>query len=304
MRPPLQFNAADWWKGFNASRLKRGCSAEWRRGFEDAREVDHRLNMKAAKGREPYNPDLCVNCFEPIPTKRIISALTCCNACQQIAEGVRSLRRWVRRAGNVLNMDVIAQRPRFVCCAVSKDGYDKRARSIPSELRELVFQRAGYECELCGRFLGNSAESTLTIQHMRGASNALADLKSYCRQCNNIAGSRFVTARQLAGYNEEELVRLNPFDVGNPDAFREPHIEILMREIEHRVLADAPLLPCDDADEWKNRFKEHQALAARLHQGKTRYRCEARLLQVKTRHCCQAPPDKRYPNRSDRRRET
>lgn len=289
MRPPLQFNAADWWKGFDASRLKRGCSAEWRRGFEDAREVDHRLNMKAAKGREPYNPDLCVNCFEPIPTKRIISALYCSNACQQIAEGVRGLRLWAPRPGNVLNMDEIAQRQRFVCCAVSKDGYDKRVRRVSDKLRESVFQRAGHKCELCGGSPGKPFEFMLTIQHMRGASNDPMDLKAYCRQCNNIAGSRFATARQLAGYNEEQLARLNLVKVENPDELREPHIEVLMREIKLRVLADSPLLPCDDADEWKNRFKEFQAKrsdyieAKRAIAAKPRYSTSKRAIAAKAR---------------------
>lgn len=252
-------NVADWWKGFNASGLRRGRSAEWRNGFNDAREVERRLNVKAARGREPYNPNLCVNCFEPIPTNRRISALTCCTACQQIAEGVRGLRRWASDPENVLNMDEIDQRQRLVCCAVSKDGYDKRARSIPPELRDHVFQRAGYKCELCGRPHGNSFESMLTIQHMRGASNDPVDLKAYCRQCNNIEALRVVTPRQLAGYNAEQLARLNLIEVENPDALREPHIEVLMREIKLRVLAAAPILPCDDADAWKDRFREFQA---------------------------------------------
>jgi hypothetical protein len=46
--------------------------------------------------------------------------------------------------------------------------------------RHYVFERAGYKCELCGRSHGNSAESTLTIQHMRGVSNDPMDLKAYC----------------------------------------------------------------------------------------------------------------------------
>ena len=251
-------NVADWWKGFNSSDLKRGRSADWRNGFNDAREVERRLNMKAARGREPYSPNLCVNCFEPIPTNRRISALTCCIACQQIAEGVRGLRRWVSHPEHVLNMDEIDQRQRFVCCAVSKGGYDKHARNIPRELREIVFQRADYKCELCGRPHGNSFESMLTIQHMRGASNDPADLKAYCRQCNTIAGLRFLSPRQLATYNEEQRARLNLVEVEDPDALREPHIEVLMREIKLRVLATAPILPCDDADAWKGRFRELQ----------------------------------------------
>jgi hypothetical protein len=139
-------DVAEWWKGFNASTLKRRCSTDWRRGFYDAREVERRLNAKAEKGRQRYNPALCVNCFEPIPVNRRISALTCCSACRQIAEGVRGLRRRVRDPGNILNMDEIDQRQRFVCCAVSKDGYDRRARIISSELREHIFERAEYKC--------------------------------------------------------------------------------------------------------------------------------------------------------------
>lgn len=252
-------NVVDWWEGFNALSLKRGCSAEWCNGFNDAREVERRLKKKATRGQEPYNPNLCINCFEPIPADRSIAALTCCTACQQIAEGVRGLRRWVSNPDNTLNMDEIDQRQRFVCCAVSKDGYDKRARSIPPEMRAYVFQRAGYKCELCGRPHGNSLESMLTIQHMRGTSNDPADLKAYCRQCNTIEALRFVTPGQLASYNAEQLARLNLVEVENPDALREPHIEVLMREIQLRVLAATPILACDDAESWKDRFRELQA---------------------------------------------
>jgi hypothetical protein len=251
-------NAADWWKGFNASSLKRRCSVDWRNGFNDAREVERRLNVKAAKGRAPYNPILCVNCFEPIPSNKRTDALTCCRACQQIAEGVRGLRRWVSFPGNVLNMDEIDQRQRFVCCAVSKDGYDKHARSIPPELRDFVFQRAGYQCDLCGKPQGNSLESMLTIQHMRGASNDPDDLRAYCRQCNTIEALCMVTSNQLASYSPEQLARLNLVEVENPDALREPHIEVLMREIQLRVLAAAPILPCDDSDAWKDHYRVFQ----------------------------------------------
>jgi hypothetical protein len=100
----------------------------------------------------------------------------------------------------------------------------------------------------------------LTIQHMHGPSNDPADLKTYCRQCNTIEALRFVTARQLVGYNAEQLARLNLLEVKNPDAIREPHIEILMREIRLRVQARVPVLQCDDADGWKTRFKRLQTL--------------------------------------------
>ncbi len=139
-------------------------------------------------------------------------------------------------------MDEIDQRQRLVCCAVSKDGYDKRARTISPGLREFVFGRAGYKCEMCGRPGSISFESMLTIQHMRSASNDPTDLKAYCRQCNTIVGLRIVTPRQLASYSAEQLARLNLIEVENPDAVREPRIEVLMREIQLRVLAAAPVL--------------------------------------------------------------
>lgn len=252
-------SAAEWWKGFNASRLRRGCSAGWRSGFDDARDVERRLEGKAATGQKPYNPDLCINCFGPIPSVRQISALMCCDACQQIAEGVRGLRRWVSKPGNVLNMDEIAQRQRFVCCAISKDGYGKRARQVSPDLRDNVFKRAGYRCELCGRPRGNSFESMLTIQHMRGSSNDPSDLKAYCRQCNTIEALRFVAPSQLGGYSAEQLKKLNIVVIKNPDALREPRVERLMREIQLRVLSDTPVIPCDDASAWKHRYGHLQA---------------------------------------------
>jgi hypothetical protein len=95
-------NVADWWNGFNAPDLRRGCSVDWLNGFKVARAVECQLDLKANSGREPYDPDLCVNCFDLIPYRRRSSALTCCTACQQIAEGVRGLRRWVTDPSQVL----------------------------------------------------------------------------------------------------------------------------------------------------------------------------------------------------------
>jgi hypothetical protein len=51
-------NASEWWKGFNTPTLKRRCSTDWRRGFNDAREVERRLDAKATNGGQRYNPAL------------------------------------------------------------------------------------------------------------------------------------------------------------------------------------------------------------------------------------------------------
>ncbi len=142
---------------------------------------------------------------------------------------------------------------------MSKEGYDKSARSVLPELRDAIFQRAGHKCERCGRPEGDTYESMLTVQHMRGTSNDPADLRAYCRQCNNIDSLRLVTPRQLVGYSAEQLALLGYVGVDDPDAFREPHIEVLMREIELRVRSPTPMLPCDDADTWKDLYKELQA---------------------------------------------
>jgi hypothetical protein len=87
-------------------------------------------------------------------------------------------------------------------------------------------------------------------------------LKAYCRQCNTIEALHIVTPGQLATYNAEQLARLlarlNLVAVENADAFREPRIEVLMREIQLRVLAPTPIIPCDDADGWNDHAKKLQ----------------------------------------------
>lgn len=259
-------NPADWWKGFNASAAASSVSMDWRNGFSDSCEVERQLNRKVALGRKPYDPKLCVNCFEPMPASRRSSALTCCNACRQIAEGVRGLRRWVQNPSNVLDMDEIHQRQRFVCCASSKDGYNTEARKITLELRNFVFNRSAYHCELCGRANGNSSESSLTIQHVQGNSNDPSNLKAYCRQCNNIEALPFWTPLQVSGYKTEQLAKMNssqarkgPVESESRSQYREPRIEILMREIMLRVQASTPLLPCDDPDAWAPQVLTFQA---------------------------------------------
>ena len=124
-----EYCTKNWWQGFNASEIgRRKRPPDWLAGFEAARVVERRLDAKRALASNGYDPRLCVNCLEPMPDGARVTALTCCNACQQIAEGVRGLRRWVSYPGEVLNMDEISQRQRFTLCAISRDGYDKRGQ--------------------------------------------------------------------------------------------------------------------------------------------------------------------------------
>ncbi|HLO85099.1 MAG TPA: HNH endonuclease [Nostocaceae cyanobacterium] len=56
---------------------------------------------------------------------------------------------------------------------------------IPLEVREFVFQRDKYQCQSCGKVVG---ETQLTIDHIiplaRGGQNDISNLQTLCLTCN------------------------------------------------------------------------------------------------------------------------
>ncbi|MHB8883930.1 MAG: HNH endonuclease [Methylovirgula sp.] len=255
----------DWWQGFNAAKKRKKTSESWLQGFEHARAVKEELERKIEVLRNGYDPAICPNCAEPMPKDARATKLFCCNSCTQISETVRGLRHWLKNnPREELDIDSIASRQRLILCAVSPKGYERNKRRVPPEVRDFVFKRADYKCERCGRTPGNSRESQLTIQHMRGNSNDPKHLKAYCFQCNSTDKLPVLTERQLESYSEKELglLGLKPVSKADADALREPHIEVLMREVKLRVLAEEPLLPCDD-DTWGSKEKRKARQQAR-----------------------------------------
>ena len=127
-------------------------------------------------------------------------------------------------------------------------GYPEQARRLSPQIREEVFRRAGGRCENCGRLLdldGTSGDpdAVATIQHVKGDSSDLSNLKAFCRRCNTTdAQSRFV-----------------PVVPGSPEAE-------LAAELRTRWSAPEPIRVCDDDQRWKGIWRdlEREAKAAIL----------------------------------------
>jgi len=185
----------------------------------------------------PFRPGLCVNC-----DSADVSAarpLYCSESCSQTADLVRYVRAR-RRDGTESRAD-IREAIQMRTAHVLAGGYPQAARRVRTEVRALVFERAGGRCESCGvelDFENLNGPTGATIQHVNGSSGELANLKAYCRRCNNMdAQSRFV-----------------PVDLGSTQA-------ALLGELQARWDAPVPLRVCDDDQHWKATWRAFSAEA-------------------------------------------
>ena len=215
-------------------------------GWYDAAALCEVIDRKSALSDKPYDPALCLNCFEPIESTNPLK-LYCSRACAQTAEKVRELRRWRKTNGDFDIHEMLATVSRAISIAFS-GGYDKRTRQIKPDIRQFIIERAGLKCEQCGVPFGDGSHKA-TIQHMRGSSNDPSDLRAWCWQCNTLGPLRIVSAEMLRAYSPEQLERLQYSSADNADALCDPELEIVLREIDLRVKADEPICRCD-SERW------------------------------------------------------
>jgi 5-methylcytosine-specific restriction endonuclease McrA len=189
----------------------------------------------------------------------------CSELCQEMAELIRYVRA-CRGDGRISQPDVkVAIRTKLAL--VLGGGYPEMARSVPDDVRAAVYERANWLCEECGATLlrftqrrgegghvertffrlsdGEPAEADLdavaTIQHCNGNSNDPAELKAFCKRCNNADA-------------ESKMV---PVADDSPQA-------AMGRAIVARWEAPSPIRLCDDEVNWKTQWRviRKQALAA------------------------------------------
>ena len=112
---------------------------------------------------------------------------------------------------------------------------------MSAEIRAAVFSRADGRCEECGRVLdfdqsNADPDAMATIQHVEGDSSDLANLKAFCRGCNNAdARTHFV-----------------PVTAGSPAH----HLAVQLRQ---RWTAPSPLRVCDDQARWPTLWRDLKA---------------------------------------------
>ena len=184
---------------------------------------------------EPYDPDprRCIGCGTALPSP----ALYCGELCEQEARFVRYVRRRLGDGG-IIDRPV-AEAVATQLLMLGAGGYPRRARTVPTSVREAVIARDGRRCLLCGA----SGEH---IDHINGSSNAPENLRLLCAAHN--AEAMRARVRVLSVDEDPDLV-----------AFLIDQRERLAA----RVLADPPSRPCDDEKTWAQRWRGLRAARRR-----------------------------------------
>jgi hypothetical protein len=117
-------------------------------------------------------------------------------------------------------------------------GYDERERRVSPDTRAEVFRWAGGCCENCGRRLDfdRSAldlDAVATIQHVEGNWNDFANLKAFCRRCNNA----------------DARAKFRPVTPGSPEAK-------MAAELKGGWSSPQPIRLCDDDERWSGIWQQ------------------------------------------------
>jgi endogenous inhibitor of DNA gyrase (YacG/DUF329 family) len=173
----------------------------------------------------------CLNCDRVFTAagSRAASYLFCSESCKQVAKNVRWARR--RLADGTIDRPDIAEALRTRIAFMLSGGYPERARRVPPATRQQVIARSGGKCENCGQpFLSgpDAGDRRLTIQHVRGSSNDLANLRAFCSRCNTLD----MQSRQRPVTDPAKLKQARAF--------------------ERRYRSKRPTRACDDERHWRS----------------------------------------------------
>ena len=200
------------------------------------------------------SPGRCLNCDAAVQPTRP-GPMYCSELCAETAELIRYVRGC--RADGRVNQPDVQEAIRIKMALVLGGGYPETARALSDDLRATVYERANWLCENCGvallRFTqrrgedgrvertffrlldGGPAEADLDAvahQHCNGNSNDVADLKAFCKRCNNVDA-------------ESKMV---PLAADSPQA-------TMARAIVARWEASTPIRLCDDEVNWKTQWR-------------------------------------------------
>lgn len=160
-------------------------------------------------------PFPCPNCDQVFKETK----LYCSEACAQEAEFVRYVRR-CRKDGRYFQPDVqLAIRIRRA--HILAGGYSKRARRLLQGIRNVVKERDGGVCQICG-------QPGSEIDHIRGGSKEMNNLQLLCDDCHNQKTKSFFTK-----FTKES----------------HPEVWEKARALDRRMESRLPIKLCD-AEEW------------------------------------------------------
>ena len=174
------------------------------------------------------HPDFCPNCDTRSEPKKLF----CSELCNQEAQLIRYIRR-VLKDGRGADVEVLRDGIGTRMLMVRSGGYPTRARTIAPALRAAVVARDAGRCVLCG-------EPGTEIDHIRGSSDELTNLRLTCKTCN---GDRVRDAAVIA--KDPETIAL---------------IQRQNSRISQRIAAAAPYRLCDDEERWSTAWRTYKKL--------------------------------------------
>ena len=200
-------------------------------------------NSSLVKGKflvdvSDFTPGECVNCGAAALGSHL---LFCGERCRQIGELVRYARRKIAE-GTFDRPDVaeaIASRRSQLIFGF----YDKRARKVPDDIRLQLLAKSGGICARCARPFTPDGDARFTVQHSTSESGVT--LEAWCYRCNMADSLSVLT---VLTPDEREFAAW--FDL--------------------RVRFPAPVVACDDPDNWPVVYPGLMAAARAVRKAQTR----------------------------------
>jgi HNH endonuclease len=210
LRPEMESQVAQW------------PQDQKKRWFALFRGIEHALGGQptgadTALGSFPFH---CLNCFATFENPEQF----CSKLCQDEASWVRYVRRQHKDGG-----DQDPEVPRAIkikLALILGGGYNRAARRLSEKLRQMIIERDGGVCRICG-------EPANEIDHISGSSSDPANLQLLCDRCHNKkteGGFRSITKDS------------------------HPVEWVTAKWLRFRAAADKPLLVCD-YDAWDSQWR-------------------------------------------------
>lgn len=157
----------------------------------------------------------CSNCGTPAPSK-----LFCSEYCRQFPKAVRYIRSTI--LDKRVEREDVQEAIGVKLMALTGGGYPENRRRLTPKLRQQIFERDSYKCQVCG------APAT-EIDHIRGSSADPSNLRAICGKCNRTEPPR---------------------TLGWPAPMRQSSTDRCIGKSNCGQRHRLPLLVCDDHEHW------------------------------------------------------
>jgi hypothetical protein len=152
--------------------------------------------------------------------------LYCSERCRQVLKLIHYGRR-VFRDGRLATDPLVDEAIGMRIAQIMASGYRQAARRVPRAVRQAIFERDGWRCQLCGR---PAAE----IDHITGDSSDPSNLRALCAACN-----RAEAKKRTVHASAKQQVAIDGFIA--------------------RMAADPPLFERDNERAWGSLYRAIQS---------------------------------------------